>query len=330
MPPEQPPYLVILDTSFRDARLEARAEYVKPAADRLRVRWGVGSPPRGYKKEGGGVVFVADQTDSPPPPDESPPISVANGRFTYAEGLAGAQWLMLVMLLPSGFVLSDPHPAPDGSRLFADRLAVYWRLSKSPGVAEFVEVKWGLRPAGDNLGKALLTNQSGAPFPFEADEAAPEFGVFLSYRRQDDRWAVGRIRDGLIRFLGARAVFRDIDSIKLGKDYRQVIDSAVGRCRVMLAVIGPNWLDPDRPSGKRRIDSKKDWVRIEIESALQRHRLVVPLLLDETKMPDERALPDSLRELAFRQGCTLRESSFETDVQSLAEKLREHIGGIEA
>jgi hypothetical protein len=79
-------------------------------------------------------------------------------------------------------------------------------------------------------------------------------------------------------------------------------------------------LTPARP--KRRIDSKKDWVRIELESALRRHRLVVPLLLDETHMPKARLLPDSLRELAFIQGQTVRESTFDTDLRALIEELR--------
>ncbi len=325
MPPEQPPYLVILDTFFGDDGVRGKVEYVTPVSDRLRVRWGVGSPPRGYKKKGGGVVFVAGQGGSPPPPDNNASITVDGGRFTYSEGLSGVPWLMLVMILPPGQILTEPSPAPDGSHLFRDRLAVYWRLSKGAGVPEFVQVKWGLCPAApSDLGKALRTTVPHAPLPFDADEP-PEFGVFLSYRRKDDPWAAGRITDRLISSFGARAVFRDVHSIKLGKDFRKEIDTAVGRCKVMLVLIGPNWLDPAKSLGRRRIDSKSDWVRIEIESALQRHRLVVPLLLDETKMPQARVLPESLHELAFRQGKIIRERTFEVDLQGLVEELRQHL-----
>src|SRR5688500_4592537 len=118
LPPEQPPYLVILDTSFGVAGLKGRVTYVKPADSRLRVRWGVGSPPADYNKEGGGVIFVAGQSASPPPADENPSIQVFNGNYAYQEGLAGAEWLMLVMILPKGHVLGDSNPAPAGSRLF--------------------------------------------------------------------------------------------------------------------------------------------------------------------------------------------------------------------
>lgn len=140
MPPEQPPYLVILDTSFEEDGLKGKVEYVKPAEKRLRVRWGVGSPPRGYRKKGGGVVFVADYSDSPPPPNETPAITPHKKRYSYSEGLAGAPWLMLVMILPAEHILTKPSPVPDGSHLFGNRLAVYWRLSKSAGVTDVCRI----------------------------------------------------------------------------------------------------------------------------------------------------------------------------------------------
>jgi TIR domain len=324
LPPEQPPYLVILETSIGAGRIQGRVEYVKPSQDRLRVRWGVGLLPEGYQKEGGGVVFVADQS-KPIPPDENPPIRLDNGYYVYPEGLGGADWLMLVMILPIGYILSDSIPPPDGSHLFEDRLAVYWRLSKSPGLPEYVEVKWRLRE-GD-VRDALRDIQPTAPFPFDGGEP-PAFAVFLCYRT-DDSWAVGRISDRLIPCFGPHSVFRDKYSIQPGADFRREIDNAVGKCKVMLAVIGAAWLDPPKPRGERRIDFKDDWLRIEIESALQRHRWIIPILLDGVRMPDTDGLPDSVRELAYRQACTLRESTFDTDVGRLVETLQEYFGRTE-
>jgi hypothetical protein len=226
---------------------------------------------------------------------------------------------MILMILPEGYVLDDPSPAPAGWRIFSDRLAVYWKLTN--GKTKSVEFRWGLRK-GD-VGESLRLSQPRSPFPFDVDKV-PEFATFLSYRR-DDHWAVGRINDRLIHLLGARAVFRDIHSIKLGTDFRKAIDDAVGQCKVMLVVIGPSWLERSKPKGKRRIDTKKDWVRIEIESALQLHKKVVPFLLDEAQMPDRVALPPSVRELAFYQACILRESKFDEDVSRLIDMLREYI-----
>jgi TIR domain-containing protein len=145
----------------------------------------------------------------------------------------------------------------------------------------------------------------------------------VSYRKDENKWEAGRIKDWLTRALGDNSVFRDTDSIRAGKDFRQELDAAVGKCKIMLALIGPTWLK--RNKGTRRIDSENDWVRIEIESALQRHRLVIPVLLDDATMPRDTSLPESLRELAYRQAYTLRESTFERDVTGLIEQVRAHV-----
>jgi hypothetical protein len=92
--------------------------------------------------------------------------------------------------------------------------------------------------------------------------------IFLSYRRQDTAGIAGRIYDRLRARFGSDAVFMDIDTIPFGVDFREHIDAAVGQCDVALAVIGPRWSGQNKTS--RRIDDAKDFVRIEIESALQR------------------------------------------------------------
>jgi TIR domain len=323
MPPEHPPYLVILHSSFSNGNvLVGRAEYIE-ALGTLSVRWGIGTPPTGYIEEGGGVVFVANQSPRRPPPDENARIELRQGHYFYQEGLTGAPWMMLVMILPPGHVLGDASPAPAASRLFGDRLAVYWRLSPAPGVPKYVELSWSLLRVPD-VGKALSESEARTPFPFEPTET-PEFGVFVSYRRDDSQWAAGRIKDWVSRALGERSVFRDSDSIRAGEDFRKKIDTAVGRCKVMLALIGSTWLHQSDASGRRRLDSEGDWVRIEIESALQRHRVVIPVLLDGAKMPEAASLPESLRELAFLHAYAVRESTFERDVSGLIDQLRAHV-----
>ena len=323
MPPEHPPYLVILHTAFSDEQvLVGRAEYIE-GSGALSVRWGIGFPPPGYTEEGGGVVFVANQSPHRSPPDENASIERRQNHYYYQEGLTGALWMMLVIVLPPGHVLGDANPAPAASRLFGDRLATYWRLSPAPGVPQYVELCWSLRRVPD-VGKALSESEARTPFPFEPTET-PEFGVFVSYRRDDSQWAAGRIKDWVSRALGEHSVFRDSDSIRAGQDFRKEIDTAVGRCKVMLALIGSTWLHQSDVSGRRRLDSESDWVRIEIESALQRHRVVIPVLLDSAKMPEAASLPDSLRELAFLHAYAVRENTFERDLNGLIDQLREHV-----
>src|SRR5262249_40393349 len=99
------------------------------------------------------------------------------------------------------------------------------------------------------------------------------------------------------------AIFMDIDSIPFGLDFREHIRSAVDQCGVLLAVIGPHW--SGEAGVPRRIDDPRDFVRIEIEAALERKLPVVPILIDPARMPGESDLPPSLAPLAYRNAIEL-------------------------
>jgi hypothetical protein len=94
--------------------------------------------------------------------------------------------------------------------------------------------------------------------------------VFISYRRADSAGYSGRVMDRLDRELGRDLVFMDVDAIPLGTNFTKVLHEEVAKCRVLLAVIGPNWLDARDEHGNRRLDNPNDFVRIEIAAALQR------------------------------------------------------------
>src|SRR5687767_9316713 len=82
----------------------------------------------------------------------------------------------------------------------------------------------------------------------------PMVSVFLSYRRDDSVDVTGRIYDYLVRELGEVNVFKDIDSLMVGLDFREQIQSALQRCDVFLAIIGPGWLNAHDDAGNRRLD----------------------------------------------------------------------------
>ena len=72
-------------------------------------------------------------------------------------------------------------------------------------------------------------------------------GVFISYRRQESSGLAGRLYERLAARLGDDQVFMDVDTIAPGLDFAEVITQAVSTCQVLLAVIGPTWLDRYRP-----------------------------------------------------------------------------------
>jgi len=126
--------------------------------------------------------------------------------------------------------------------------------------------------------------------------------------------------------LGEDCVFKDVDSIPLGKDFRAVISEAVGQCEVLLAVIGRDWLNTAGDDGKRRIDDPNDYVHIEIAAALSRHIPVIPVLVENTPMPRAADLPEPLRDLAFRNGIPVRpDPDFRHDMDRLCSQLAEYL-----
>jgi len=158
--------------------------------------------------------------------------------------------------------------------------------------------------------------------PKAGQGAGRSLQIFVSYRREDSPDVCGRIYDRLIRQFGKQAIFKDVDSIPFGVDFRTYLDEMVSRCDVLLAVIGDRWLEAKGAGGKSRLSDPTDYVRIEIESALQRNIPVVPLLVRGAKMPDEAVLPDSIKSLVFRNGLPIRpDPDFHNDMDRLIEGL---------
>jgi penicillin-binding protein 1A len=148
--------------------------------------------------------------------------------------------------------------------------------------------------------------------------------IFIGYRRDDTADVAGRIYDSLARRFGRNRVFKDVDSLHPGADFAEHIQQILPRCRVMLVLIGPNWLDSRDPEGRRRLDDQKDFVRTEIETGLAARGLyVVPVLVNGARMPLEEHLPESLRPLVRLHAATVRrDPDFHDDVSRLAGTLR--------
>ncbi|HKD00776.1 MAG TPA: PASTA domain-containing protein [Terriglobales bacterium] len=151
--------------------------------------------------------------------------------------------------------------------------------------------------------------------------------IFISYRRNDAEGEAGRLFDDLVREFGDPSVFMDVSTIQAGRDFRKVIDESVATCGVVLAIIGVNWVDAKNEAGERRLDDPADFVRLETASALRRDIPVIPVLVRGAKMPSASALPDDLKELAYRNAVELTHARWNSDVQVLVKSLRQLIGG---
>jgi hypothetical protein len=82
--------------------------------------------------------------------------------------------------------------------------------------------------------------------------------IFLSYRKKDSAGEAGRVRDRLVREFGEEQIFLDVHSIPPGADFLKQFTAEVAGCDVLLAIIGPQWIDVRDEHGGRRIDNPDD------------------------------------------------------------------------
>jgi hypothetical protein len=141
--------------------------------------------------------------------------------------------------------------------------------------------------------------------------------VFLSYRRDDTEGHAGHLGEWLVRRFGRDNVFRDVDSVLPGEDFVARITDAIRSCDVVLVLIGKSWLTTLDAAGQRRIDSPRDYVRLEIEAALANGVRTIPVLFQNANMPDEHELPETIATLARLQASVVAAGRWEHDVERL-------------
>src|SRR5690606_23854583 len=145
-----------------------------------------------------------------------------------------------------------------------------------------------------------------------------------SYRRAESITITGRIHDRLETAFGAANIFKDVDDIPLGVDFRTVIEREIHACDVLLVIIGPQWLTVTSEDGNRRLEDPNDFVRLEVEAALQNSNITaIPVLVHNAVIPSEGNLPDSLRPLAFLNAAILRDDpDFNRDLSRLIQYIK--------
>ena len=146
-------------------------------------------------------------------------------------------------------------------------------------------------------------------------------GIFISYRRDDTSAYSRLLYERLAQEFGQNLVFMDVETIREpGTDFVDAINEGVDKCTVLLALIGKDWLSCDS-DGKRRLDDPEDFVRIEIASALKRNVLVIPIVVQDAKIPIADDLPQELKILARRQALKLSHEDWDYDIGKLIDAL---------
>jgi len=101
-------------------------------------------------------------------------------------------------------------------------------------------------------------------------------------------------------------------------DFRQEIDSQIKAAKVVLAIIGPTWLE----ILNSRLDDPKDWVRIELETALLYKVPILPVTVNGADFPSPDQLPIGIRYITNQNAAKARpDPDFHTDIDRLIKGL---------
>ena len=149
--------------------------------------------------------------------------------------------------------------------------------------------------------------------------------IFISYRRKESRAHARLLLSALQPHFPGR-VFMDVDGLKPGQNFRVRLEQQLQGCRVMVAVIGPDWHKVTDEDGRLRLHQPRDWVRQEIATALGRPIPVIPVLIENARMPDERHLPEDLHPLLDIQALPLDlDGHFDDAIRQLKEAVQEFL-----
>lgn len=150
-------------------------------------------------------------------------------------------------------------------------------------------------------------------------------GVFINYRTGDGQDMAVLLNERLRDVFGKERVFLDSTGLPAGQRFPRELKDRLRDSRVLLVLIGRQWLDLQDSEGNRRIDNRKDYVRYEIRKSIKWKKVVLPVLLDGASLPKAQDLPSDIADLSEFQFRHLRSREADIDLAEIVAVLREHI-----
>lgn len=131
-----------------------------------------------------------------------------------------------------------------------------------------------------------------------------KYDIFISYRRDGGEVTARILRDTLTE--RGYTVFFDVESLRSGA-FNTKLYSVIEECKDFILILSPNALD--------RCVNDDDWVRREIEYAIEKGKNVIPILLRNFTFPDN--LPITLKDLPFQNGLAANLEYFDAFITKL-------------
>ncbi len=165
------------------------------------------------------------------------------------------------------------------------------------------------------------------------------FDIFINYRRDDTLAMAVVLQKFLEMEFADLQVFLDLEGIQGGDHFPDTIQHALRDSKLVLTLVGEKFLSLQDPKTyERRIDTANDWVRQEIEMAMQLATanaeppksppIVMPLLVDGATMPNEDAFNrwPLLAAWTKRNARAVAFKNFDSDFKKLVAFVEEKLG----
>lgn len=107
--------------------------------------------------------------------------------------------------------------------------------------------------------------------------------IFLSYRRDDRPGYVARLKDELEKAFGPENVFRDVESISGGSQWKNVIEENLRRSAALILIIGPRWGE----IWEQRRSDPENYVALELQRAKEFKIPIIPVSLNNAHIPED-------------------------------------------
>ncbi|MFI6341063.1 hypothetical protein [Streptomyces sp. NPDC050535] len=220
---------------------------------------------------------------------------------------------------------TEPVEDPASEEVKAARLDAVIRRGE-----EIVAARAKARPGGQvhRAGDAeASTEGSDQIAPPDQQGTAREIprspSIFVARLRGDTDVAGSHIETALRREFGEEKVFGEQRFITKGTHFPHDITRNLGKCDILLVIVGRPWASEAEGTDHRSIDGDSDWVRMEIAMAFERRLAVLPVLVDGAVLPDRDELPDEIKPLADRQTLYFRTYLGHLDFPPLFEVIRD-------
>ena len=142
--------------------------------------------------------------------------------------------------------------------------------------------------------------------------------IFISYRRNSGAGYAGRLYQYLKKDF---KVFFDTDSITIGEKFDRRIKKEIKKSTLLLVI-----LDEQSVSEFEKRKNRDDYMLFELETAYANEIPIIPILLNNSLMPNEKDLPSSIAFLSSLNAFGIRHEKFSTDAEELIRNISETYG----